>query len=67
MATNPLWSSDDNNEVENPFKVSDDSANVMVEVEDTLLYVNAGILKVFSPVFNAMLSKKFYRRTAKKN
>jgi len=66
MVTNPLWSSDDNNEVENPFKVSDDSANVMVEVEDTLLYVNAGILKVCSPVFNAMLSNNFIEGQQKK-
>jgi len=43
----------------NPFDIPNKLSNVTIQVEDTLLYVNADILKVFSPVFNAMLSEHF--------
>jgi len=56
MIVNPLASFIDNNELDNPFKNSDDSSNVVITVEDTILNVNADILKMHSPVFNAMLS-----------
>jgi len=66
MVANPLCCFEDNNEVDNPFTNSNNSANVMVVVEETLLYVNDDILKVLSPVFNAMLSDNFKEGQQKK-
>jgi len=44
---------------ENPFLKHDEETDVAIVVENTELYVNGDILKIFSPVFRAMLSENF--------
>jgi len=56
---NPRTPDSNNDMINNPFANEDRENNIIVVVEDRILYVNGDTLKMLSPVFRAMLSEHF--------